>query len=273
MGHIGSEHLLRAAQALALLLTAYVFIAYVLLPALWTHYEHQPRLGGLPMRTVTAQGIAGDPINVGLVGDKAEVIKSFTAAGWRSADPVTLRTSIEIAGSVLLHRPYADAPVSPLFYAGRRQDLAFEKPVGGSADRRNHIRLWIVLDKGAEDRPVWLGAATFDRGVGFSRYTGQITHHIAPDVDAERDLVIADLARAGMLAQTYQVTGIGPAALARNGGGDPFYTDGEVTVGVLRPQAVAGAATPAQLPSPQRVEIKNAIWSRLKALLPGPPKP
>jgi len=94
------------------------------------------------------------------------------AAGWYPADPVTLRSSIEIAGSVLLDRPYRAAPVSPLFYLDRREDLAFEKPDGNSADQRHHVRFWKVLDQGEEKRPVWLGAVTFDRSVGVSRYTG-----------------------------------------------------------------------------------------------------
>ena len=32
--------------------------------------------------------------------------------------------------------------------------------------------------------------ATFDRGVELSRYTGQITHRIAPDIDEERDTLV-----------------------------------------------------------------------------------
>jgi LssY C-terminus len=40
------------------------------------------------------------------------------------------------------------------------------------------------------------GSATFDRGVGLSRYTGQVTHHIAPDIDAERDALTDDLKKA-----------------------------------------------------------------------------
>lgn len=60
-----------------------------------------------------------------------------------SADPITLRSSLEISGSVLLDRPYPGAPVSPLYYDGRREELAFEKPVGNSADKRHHIRLWM----------------------------------------------------------------------------------------------------------------------------------
>ena len=117
----------------------------------------------------------------------------MNAAGWYPADPVTLKSSIEIVGSVLLDRPYRDAPVSNLYYLGRREDLAFEKPAGNSADRRHHVRFWKVLEQGQEKRPVWLGAATFDRGVGVSQYTGAITHHIDADIDAERELLAADL--------------------------------------------------------------------------------
>jgi hypothetical protein len=75
----------------------------------------------------------------------------------------------------------------------------------------------MILKKGATRGPVWLGSATFDRGVGISRYTGQITHHIAPNIDAERDLVIAELSRAGVLMEIYQVGGIGPTINGRNG--------------------------------------------------------
>ena len=50
------------------------------------------------------------------------------AAAWYPANPMTLRSSMEIAGSVLLDMPYRDAPVSRLYYEGRRQELAFEEP-------------------------------------------------------------------------------------------------------------------------------------------------
>ena len=208
----------------------YTLLAYLILPALWTHYEHQKGLADLPMVTRTAQGIPGDPINVGLIGDTKDVLCAMHAAGWYPADPVTLRSSIEIAGSVLLDRPYRAAPVSPLFYLDRREDLAFEKPDGNSADRRHHVRFWKVLEQGHEKRPVWLGDATFDRSVGVSRYTGAITHHIDADIDAERKLLAADLEAAGMVEAKYQVTGVGPTLTGTNGGGDLYYTDGEVWI-------------------------------------------
>ncbi len=111
----------------------------------------------------------------GWLDSKEEVLCAMNAAGWYPADPITLRTSIEIIGSVLLDRPYRNAPVSNLYYLGRREDLAFEKPIGTSADRRNHVRFWEALKQGEEGRPVWLGSATRDMGVELSHDTGQVT--------------------------------------------------------------------------------------------------
>ena len=200
------------------------------------------------------------------MGSKREAVTALRLAGWYPADAITLATSVEIAGSVLFDRPFREAPVSPLFYDGRKQDLAFEKPVGESADRRNHVRFWLVLEKGSEGRPVWLGSATFDRGVGLSRYTGEITHHIGADVDAVRDLLIADLTKAHMLTEAFQVSGIGVTLNGRNGGGDPYYTDGEITVGVLSANAEAQTAAPEILPNPPAVAVKNVVWAKVKHL-------
>jgi LssY C-terminus len=220
--------------ALVLLAALYVAIAYALLPVLWSRwYSAQPSVSTY-MLTVTPQGIPGDPINIGLVGSKADVLQAFAAAKWDPADAITLRSSIEIGASVILDRPYPDAPVSILLYDGRHQDLAFEKPVGESADQRHHIRLWMTANEEG-GRPMWLGSASFDRGVGLSHDTGQITHHIGPDVDAERDTVIEDLSAANVLAREYQIPGRGPTTDGRNGGGDRYFTDGMVTVGIISP--------------------------------------
>jgi hypothetical protein len=246
----------------------YVALAYVILPLAWTHYEHQPKLADAPMITRTAQGIPGDPLNVGLAGSRDDVVRAMHAAGWFPADPVTLKTSIEIIGSVLLNRPYTSAPVSPLYYAGRKQDFAFEKPSGKSADRRQHVRFWQVLERGEEGRPVFLGAATFDAGVGLSHYTGAVTHRIAPDVDAERDGLIADLVKAELVETLYQITGIGPTLNGRNGEGDRYFTDGEIHFARLVPDGRKSAAPPRVLASPPLVEWKDQLWDAAKNALP-----
>jgi len=256
----------RVLAALALILCAYGLLAYLLLPSLWRHYEHQNKLDGLPMVTVTAQGIPADPINVGIVGSSADLLCAMREAGWYAADPITWRSSLEISGSVLLDQPYPAAPVSPLFYEGRKEDFAFEKSVGKSADQRNHIRLWMVLKDGEEKRPVWLGSATFDRGVGFSHYTGAVTHHIAPDIDAERQHVEADLQTAGMIEARYKVAGIGPTLRGRNGEGDLYYTDGEVWVLRLVEGCVKRTKPPHVLDGPAVTELKDTIWKTIADL-------
>ena len=254
------SQLQRVLLGLLAVVLAYTVVAYVVLPALWSHYEHQKGLADLPMVTRTAQGIPGDPINVGLIGDEKEVLCAMNAAGWFPADPVTFRSSIEIAGSVLLDRAYKDAPVSNLFYLGRREDLAFEKPEGNSADRRHHVRFWKALDQGQEKRQVWLGAVTFDKGVGVSHFTGAITHHIDADLDAERQLFVTGLEAAGMVTAKYQVTGVGPTMTGRNGGGDPYYTDGEVWTLRLVEDCHKQSAPVTVIPSPPATELKDQIW-------------
>jgi LssY C-terminus len=238
----------------------YLMLAYIVLPVLWTHHEHEPGLASLPMVTRTSIGIPGDALNVGLVGSKEDVARAMHAAGWFPADPITLRTSIDIVGSVVLDRSYHDAPVSPLYYEGKKEQFAFEKPDGRSADKRHHVRLWLVLEKGTDGRPVWLGSITFDRGVGLSHDTGQVTHHIGPDIDAERDLLMRDLRDAGMVQALFQISGTGPTLLGRNGEGDPYYTDGEIDVARLVVEGVKRTEPPAVLPPPPLIALKDQIW-------------
>ena len=95
----------RASTLILFILCGYGLLAYIVLPELWTHYEHQRGLANLPMVTRTGQGIPGDPMNVGLIGDQRDVICAMHQAGWYPADPITLKSSIEIVGSVLLDRP------------------------------------------------------------------------------------------------------------------------------------------------------------------------
>jgi len=238
----------------------YLMLAYVVLPALWTHHEHEPGLSSLPMVTRTGTGIPGDALNVGLVGSKEDVLRAMHEAGWFPADPITLRSSIEIVGSVVLDRPYHDAPVSPLYYEGKKEQLAFEKPDGRSADKRHHVRFWLVLEQGTDGRPVWLGSVTFDRGVGLSHDTGQVTHHIAPNIDAERDLLMRDLREAGMVQTFFQISGTGPTLFGRNGEGDPYYTDGEIDVASLVVDGTRLAEPPRTLPPPPWIALKDQIW-------------
>jgi len=222
------------ASVLLAALGLYLLTAYILLPSAWRRYtKRHPALENAPRITHTANGIAGDPLNIGLVGTENELHIAMLAAKWFPADPITLRSSLRIAAGTVLRRSYDDAPVSNLFLFGRKQDLAFEQPVGNDPRRRHHVRFWRAAKMDEQGRPLWIGAATFDTRVGLSHTTGQITHHISPDVDHERDKLMNDLNQAKQLTAVYWVDGFPDKRNGKNGGGDRYHTDGRLAVGVL----------------------------------------
>lgn len=260
------RRLLRLGLVLFAFFAFYYLMAYAILPAYLKHYEHNPSLELAPKTTVKSWGKAGDPLNVALIGTEEEIIQAMMRAGWQPATRRTLRAGLRIAESELLKRPYPNAPVSNLYVWGRRQDLAFEQVISKGPRKRHHVRFWRSQQLGEEGKPLWLGAATFDRSVGLSRLTWEITHHIAPDVDAERDKLMADLQKAGQLVKLYQVTGVGATIRATNGEGDWYYTDGELAVGVLSAGNAVQAAPPEELASPRKIKTKNSIWKKLQVL-------
>ena len=44
-----------------------------------------------------------------------------------------------------------------LYLFGRKEDLAFEQPVGDSPRHRHHVRFWRAEKAAADARPVWVG--------------------------------------------------------------------------------------------------------------------
>ena len=223
----------RVAAIVAAVVLLYLAAAYLVMPVLWKRYvHHHPALEDIPRITHTADGIPGDPLNVALIGTELEVKKIMLAARWYPADPLTLRSCLEIADASVFKRRYDDAPVSSLYLFGRKEDLAFEQEVGPDPRHRHHVRFWKTDRTGEDGRPVWVGSAVYDERVGLSRTTGQVT---APDVDAERDYLFQCLERTGDLAERYVVDGFHKTREGKNGGGDPWHTDGNLYVGVIKP--------------------------------------
>jgi hypothetical protein len=188
----------RAAVLAGGLILLYLLAAYLVAPLVWKRYERRhPALDDAPGITLTSDGHPGDPLNVALIGTDAELKAIMKAAGWDPADPLGLRADLKIAADTVLRRSYENAPVSSLYLFGRKEDLAFEQPVGGDPSRRHHVRFWRAEKTDPDGRPVWVGSATYDQRVGLSHTTGQITHHIAADVDAERDHLMGTLEQTG----------------------------------------------------------------------------
>jgi len=220
----------------------------VLIPLAWKRQvRRHPELFDAPRITHTSSGIPGDPVNVALLGPESDVIRALVAAKWHPADPLTFRSSVRIAVDSVFRRPDEDAPVSTLELFGRKQDLAFEQPVGDSPRQRHHVRFW-RSDRLHDGKEVWFGAITFDERVGLSHTTGQVTHHIGPDLDAERDRLIAGLQQAGVTEKVFWLDGF-QKLQGKNGGGDPWRTDGRLKVASLAltsPSPAAPTNSPAK---------------------------
>jgi len=188
-------------------------------------------------RARTSDGLLGDPVNVALLGDEAQVHAAMAAAGWIRADDVSLATGARIVRSTLLRRSYPEAPVSPLLLFDRIQDFAYQQEVDGTPGKRHHVRFWRCpegwrLPGGREAH--WLAAGTYDRSVGLSLFTLQVTHKIAPQTDTERDHIVASVEAAVPAARTSVIRDFSTGYHARNGGGDSISTDGDLPVIDLR---------------------------------------
>lgn len=208
----------------------YFLTAYEFVPRVWTFVERRhPALDTVSTRTTTKAGIPGDPLNVAFVGPAEALQQHMLAAGWFPADPITLASSMRIARASVLHKPYPDAPVSDLFLNGKKQQFAFEQAAGGDPSRRHHVRFWLIPVTDSLQRPMWIGAATYDAGVGFAHTTGQITHHIGADIDQERDKLISDLQASGVIVLNW-IDPFQTVLQGKNGGGDHYFTDGRLAV-------------------------------------------
>jgi len=184
-------------------------------------------------RTRTPDGLLGDPVNLAVHGDEDDIHAAMRAAGWVRADAITPRSALRIVVSSLLRRSYPAAPVSTLMLFGRGQDFAYQKEVEGNPSQRHHVRFWHtpagwVLPGG---RSVdWLAGATYDRSVGLSALTFQVTHKIDADIDIERNFVVDDVRWANAEADLGVWPDFFTAYHDKNGGGDRVETDGDLYV-------------------------------------------
>lgn len=212
----------------------WLIAAYLIAPFAWTRYaRHHPSFDDDPRITQTGDHHPGDPLNVALIGTQAQLENVMQAAKWYPAAALGLKSDLKIAADTVLSRPDEEAPVSSLYLFGRKEDLAFEQPVGDNPRHRHHVRFWQTDRKDDEGRPIWIGSAVYDERVGLSRTTGQITHVTAPDVDAERDYLFDCLEKTGELAEHYVEPDFHQQHSGRNGGGDPWRTDGALYVGII----------------------------------------
>lgn len=216
-----------------LLVVFWALVAYLVLPRVhriltWI-YVPDYFIG----RTRTADGLLGDPVNLALVGEPEQLHQAMILAGWTRADDLTLGTGWRIVVNTFTRKSYPSAPVSPLFLFGRRQDFAYQQEVAGSPSQRHHVRFWKCPDGWLLPGGFavgWLAAGTYDRSVGLSLFTLQVTHKIEMDTDREREHVIGTLREAVPEASVQILEDFSTGYHSRNGGGDLIETDGHLPI-------------------------------------------
>ncbi|HEY8011385.1 MAG TPA: LssY C-terminal domain-containing protein [Rudaea sp.] len=204
-------------------------VAHAATPQAGDFARQHPALASAGARSFTSAGVLGDPLNIAFVGSEDELLRLMAHARWFPADPITFKSSLRITVDSIARRPYADAPVSNLFVQGKKQDLAFEQPAANNPSRRHHVRFWRMETLDEQGQPLWAGAATYDTRIGLSHVNRRITHHIAADVDSERDKLVGDIQGVGGVSISW-IDNFQPDRNGRNGGGDPFHTDGRLAL-------------------------------------------
>ena len=219
-----------------------------------------------PLTSFNRYGQPGDPINFECVGTDGQIGAAFAAAAWYRADEIDLITSARISVDSVLGRAYTSAPVSNLYLFGHKEDLAFERP-GTSVRQRDHIRFWKTARVNTDGRPIWVGSGTRDVKVELSRTNYLPTHGISPDLDAERSLIVSELAQTGYVVAEGSRPGFGKETHGVNGGGDPFFTDGQVATLTLADVWTSPLAT--QVRSPLGARIAQRFEGLIRKRLPA----
>ncbi|MEB0285410.1 LssY C-terminal domain-containing protein [Cryobacterium sp. 10S3] len=223
----------------------WVLLAYLVLPRLHRILTQVYVPHYFIGRTRTSDGLLGDPVNLAITGTAEQLQQALAAAGWTRADDITPGTTWRMVSATLARRSYDEAPVSPLFLFDRMQDFAYQQEVAENPAKRHHVRFWRCPDGWllpGGTRVDWLAAGTFDRAVGFSLFTLQITHKIDENTDIERDHIVDSLLHAGSGARVHLIRDFSSGYHARNGGGDTIQTDGDLPVVDVSGIAVSGAA-------------------------------
>lgn len=239
--------------AIALLMT-YTFTAYLFIPVVTRSIRLIFRPYHIPNYCVTPDGFASDPINIGIIGSKQDVIKAMEKAGWHQADKRTPRTVWRMGVSILTRRQYLKAPFSSLYLFGRKQDLGFQKPIEDNPSHRHHVRFWACHLEGPEDfhkdvafwqrfhrpnqddtsRQLWVGAASKDVGIAPIKHNAQLTHLIDPDTNRERDLIVEDLRKSHSVRKTITEKVSEEYSLPNRVLGGVLHADGRLRICILK---------------------------------------
>jgi undecaprenyl-diphosphatase len=179
----------------------------------------------LPLYTEGLFGSRQEPVSLIFIGSRADLEAAFSAGGWTEAAPFGFGSVVGGFTAAISGRGDPDGPVTPSFLGDQPNALAFNLPVGSTFAKRHHIRFWPTDVVTTDGRPIWEATASFDEGFELAPSSGFPTHHIAPNIDMERDFVAQTLNDANTVSQERSLQLV-PPETGHNFAGDPFHTNG-----------------------------------------------
>lgn len=182
-----------------------------------------------PKFTRTETGKQSDPVNMMVAGSEAQIKEIFTRTGWVGADPVSAVSVAKMIKAALVGGSYPTSPMSILKLYNKVQHMNWQKNQV-SVRARDHLRVWKTPLRDSQGRFFWAIAATKDVAIKFGPGDKLPTHQISPDIDAEREMVVQDFTRTGLVAMRYHLQSLPPNYRGKNGGDDEYFTDGKVEV-------------------------------------------
>ncbi len=176
----------------------------------------------LPDYSESIVGALQEPISlIVLTPDEATFLQVFEKAGWHLADRPTFATMWKAAFAIWFNNQYDTAPVTPAFWNDKPHDYGFQSETRNKGLRqRHHARFWKTEFRTTDGFLIFVGTASFDDGLKWG-----LTHRIDPNIDADRDLLIADLQKTRLISSAQIIQLVAPV-LGQNLTGDPFFTDG-----------------------------------------------
>lgn len=230
------------------ILIIYGIAAYALIPAMIRAFRIFFPPKHLPLYCITPDGFASDPLNIGIISTRRELIIAMEKAGWYQCDPKTPSTIIKQIATVVLGQKYLRSPVSSLYLFGRKQDVAFTRPVKKTNLNRHHVRFWATTFDDKKrlsphsihwhnrkahvhgDELLWVGAASLDVGLMPIRHNLQLTHMVDPDTNKEREMIVRGITSSSEVSKIDQIKLNPPYKLVNRTWSGVLKTDGIMKV-------------------------------------------
>lgn len=180
--------------------------------------------------TETLIGERQEPINyIFLAEDDTRLVNALQQAGWTLTDKADIASFVKAVKAWVTKTPHLTAPVSPSFWNAKIQDMSFRRvPEPNRLVHEHRLRIWRTGFSLKDGLAVYIGMVNGTDGLKLG-----ILPRLASDLDTQRDLLLQELARTGMIENLLKRQLVNPQ-IGKNFVGDQFFTDGKVHIITLK---------------------------------------